>query len=491
MGMLQQRYRRGLATYERFLRLDQLTSTADILRARAVYVIAWTFALMQIANLGLMTVSYGGWTFDHNLSVIATVLILSTGHLLRYTKTFSLFTMLMSFLMFAGIASSAVPDGTGINTALLPMVVIGVLIAGFVSSWQWVWVYVTAAIAFILALYVATDMSAYASALTAEHFATVAQQRAIQACLVVMIAGAVVALFSVNLDRLFTDLERTVLQARAGESAKSNFLANMSHELRTPLNGVIGMSQLLLRTELTDTQRQYAEIVNDCSTGLVTIINDVLDISKLDAGRVELTPASFDLRAMLASLISLHRPSALAKSLALALEIEGDMPARFLADESRLRQVVNNLLGNAVKFTETGAVILRAEIRPLDDRHSRVSIYVQDTGVGIPPEHQARVFDRFEQVDSTMTTKSKGTGLGLAISRELVRVFGGELKLASRPGRGTTFAFCIALQVDRRADAPQSGAQQAGLPQAGVLQADTALADTAQTPNASTVRLAS
>ena len=449
---LHQRVRALIAAYEQFLRFDELTSTADVLRARVIYVIVWTFAAMQLVDVSFMMLADGGWTSEHELSAAVAALILLVGQLLRYTKTFSLFTMLMSSLIFAGIAVVAVTDGTGVNTSLLPMLIIGVMIAGFVSSWQWVWVYVTAAICFIGMLLSASvapvASAAAASDATMAQFVLSSQQRAVQACLALVMAGGVVSLFSVNLDRLFADLERNIVQARAAEETKSNFLANMSHELRTPLNGVMGMSQLLMRTDLSGLQRQYTEIINNCSTGLVTIVNDVLDICKLDAGRVELVPVSFDLGATLRELVDMHRPAAHAKAIDLSLEVNGRLPSRFLADEPRLRQILNNLVGNAIKFTERGGVALRVDCRPHNGRHHCMTVYVQDTGTGIPPEHHERIFDRFEQVDSSTTTKGAGTGLGLAISRDLVRLFGGELSLASQPGQGTTFAFSITLEAE-------------------------------------------
>ena len=433
--------------YERFLRFDELTTSSDLIKARAVYLIGLAFGLIQLPNLLFMSMTYGKWTSDHWISVSA-VLIISTGtQALRYHKQFSTYAVFYSMLIFVGIAFSAIPDHTGINSSLLLILIAGILLNGFISDWRWVMIYSGMSLFFIFLLYMNT--LGHPDYMQGE-WAVRSQQRAIQAGLAVMLVAVIVCLFTVNLHRLFSALEEKVEETRRAEAAKGQFLANMSHELRTPLNGVIGMTQLLLRTELDTNQRQYAEIVNGCSKGLVAIINDVLDISKLDAGKVVLQPEGFDLKQMLDDLIDMHRPSALAKNIHIDLDWDAAAPRRYYTDESRLRQIMNNLVGNAVKFTESGRVNVSVSVRAIDTNRMMVSFYVRDTGIGIPPEFQARVFDRFEQVDNTSTSMFQGTGLGLAICRDLVRVFGGDLQLASEPGRGTTFAFALPLQIDRR-----------------------------------------
>ena len=440
-------FHKCVQAYERFLRFDEIQTSSDLIKGRAVYLIGLAFGLIQIPNLMFMSMTYGRWTADHWISIGAVALIFLGTQALRYHKQYSTYAFLYSMLIIVGIAASAIPDNTGINSSLLLILIAGILLNGFISDWRWVLIYSGMSLLFIVLLYMNTLGSA---GFSEADWAVRTQQRAIQAGLAVILVSVIVCLFTVNLHRLFATLEEKVEETRRAEAAKSHFLANMSHELRTPLNGVIGMTQLLLRTNLDANQRQYAEIVNGCSKGLVAIINDVLDISKLDAGKVVLQHEGFDLKQMLDDLIDMHRPSALAKSLVLDLDWDEAAPRRYYTDESRLRQIMNNLVGNAVKFTDRGHVNVRVSVRAVDTSRMMVSFMVRDTGIGIPPEFQSRVFERFEQVDNTSTSMFQGTGLGLAICRDLVRVFGGELRLASEQGRGTTFAFAIPMQIDRR-----------------------------------------
>jgi Signal transduction histidine kinase len=265
-----------------------------------------------------------------------------------------------------------------------------------------------------------------------------------------------------NVDQATSDLRETLEQMeiqnveldlakkRAQEAAriKSEFLANMSHELRTPLNGVIGFTRLTLKSELNPTQRDHLNTIERSANNLLAIINDVLDFSKLEAGKLILESIPFLLRNSLDEVVTLLAHSAHDKELELTLNIKNDVPDNVIGDPLRLQQVITNLVGNAIKFTEHGNIDVLVEKRALSNNKVQIEVQIRDTGIGIPERDQSRLFQAFRQADASISRRHGGTGLGLVITQKLVREMGGDISFHSQPNRGSTFWFNINLDLN-------------------------------------------
>ncbi|NJO48438.1 MAG: response regulator [Leptolyngbyaceae cyanobacterium RM2_2_4] len=252
-------------------------------------------------------------------------------------------------------------------------------------------------------------------------------------------------------------LQKVAAQAEKANQAKSEFLANMSHEIRTPMNAILGFAQLLEVSALDTEQQQYLQLITRSGENLLAIINDILDLSRLEAGELQANSTQFALRSVVEDLIQLFRPQADEKGLSLNAAIAPDIPPLLIGPVDRLQQVLTNLIRNAIKFTPAGKVVLHIESKPQSDNSTTILQFrVQDSGIGIAPADQSRIFDPFTQVETTATRQYEGTGLGLSICRKLVQLMDGEIGVSSILGQGSTFWFTAVLQRLQPQDEPQA-----------------------------------
>jgi len=432
---------------ERFLRIDPKATKSELMRYRAVYMMGLAFIATQIINLMTMYYSYGEFTFDHFISLIACGLVGLTILLLRHSKYFPLFALIYSILIVGGTLSSALNQNTGINSALIPFFILGVIVNGFICGWRSTMAFGAFSLVAIWFLWWVSSNYSYTPIFDVDKFGDRNFQRAVQASLATLLITMVGAFFSKNMHDAFGELEAGILTAQASDRAKTDFLATMSHELCTPMNGIIGMNDALEDTPLNEDQREITSVIRDSGRDLQTIIGNVLLFSQLEAGRVSLDSSPFNLSRVLRNAIKPFAISAEAKGLVFKARMAPSVPSVLIGDKVRTAEIICALLDNAIKFTDQGVVELLIKGSEATQGLAALTIIITDTGIGIAPENKDRIFERFTQQDGSIKRRHGGTGLGLTIARGLTEIMGGQLTVESEPNEGSAFTLNLTFET--------------------------------------------
>lgn len=432
---------------ERFLRIDPEATKSELMRYRAVYMMGLAFIATQMINLIAMYYSYGEFTVDHIISLIACGLVGLTILLLRHSKHFPLFALIYSVLIIGGTLSSALNQNTGINSALIPFFILGVIVNGFICGWRSTMAFGAFSLVAIWFLWWISSSYSYTPIFDVDRFADRNFQRAVQASLATILITMVGAFFSKNMHEAFGELEVGITIAQASDRAKTDFLATMSHELCTPMNGIIGMNDALEETELNEDQREITSVIRDSGRDLQTIIGNVLLFSQLEAGRVSLDSSPFNLSRALRDTIKPFAATAKAKGLAFKARMAPTVPPVLIGDKVRTAQIICALLDNAIKFTDEGVVELLIKGTETSQGLASLTVIISDTGIGIEPGHEDRIFERFTQQDGSIKRRHGGTGLGLTIARGLTEMMGGTLTVESESNRGSSFTLNLNFEM--------------------------------------------
>ncbi|WP_189498599.1 sensor histidine kinase [Algimonas arctica] len=436
------------ARLERFLRIDSSSGSAARIRARIVYGTGLICLCLQLLNMVSMSVVYKSWTSQHYVATISCLIFLGMTLALRYTKSPTFFgggyaaLAIISIGVAASVETIPGHPPYGINTALVPLLCSGAAFIAFIGTRAVSAAYLIASLILIGALYKIT-----ADSNPTGVDAILAWQRTVQASIAALMVGGICTAIATIVFRNLTELEAALVRAKSAEQARTNFLSTMSHEIRTPLHGILGLSDLLARSELPNPQDRYAQLITVSANNLMEIIDEVLEMARLEDGTVQTKAEPFNPALLLQDVCDLFAVKATEKELWMGTDIDPNIPPVLIGDNSHLRQVISNLVGNALKFTQSGGVRIGARLAGINAEAAAVQFYVQDSGVGIALEDQSVVFERFKQTDSAKISTIKGTGLGLSICRELTDIMGSTLELMSNPGEGTTFYFTLTLPI--------------------------------------------
>ncbi len=430
-----------LQKFELMLRISPDTPAEYLIRYRAIWILGMLFVAMELLNLVTMSFTYGNWTYDHSIALSTSATVMALIILLRwYKQYYHVYAFIYSSLVLGGTAASALPEHAGINTALLPLLTLGPLVTGYISgrvATILFWIFGSLFLAFLY------WVSINNPPLMINGTYMIETNRLSNAFYFLTISAALSTMLTEQTFSAMTKMRENELRARKAEAAKTEFLAKMSHELRTPLNGVIGLTDALLMRDLPEREEELAKTIRQSGQSLLMILNDLLDLSKIEAGKMAVQPAPTHIYATIDMAVQGWREAAKNRGLAFEVIMSDDLHRGAMMDGLRLRQILHNLISNAIKFTDEGKVSVLADVHQGEDGEEQLFILVRDTGCGVSEDARDRIFESFEQDERTGDRRFGGTGLGLPICRMLSELMGGEVWLEETSDAGTT--FCVRL----------------------------------------------
>jgi signal transduction histidine kinase/CheY-like chemotaxis protein len=427
---------------EKALGIDRQSDPGTLVRMRGMFVLGFTILFLQAVNLVTLTWSYGPWSTDHTISVVASLIVAATIIIVQRTRNFIFYVVVYTALSLTAIGATALkPTGSGIDTSLLPFLCIGPLIVGYIYNWKAALAYSIVAAGFLGVLFW-SSASPFLEA--GAPIPSKIQQRLAQSEIALVLATVLAMSFSQTTFGSLRRQQETIDRAIRAEAAKSQFLATMSHELRTPLNGVIGLADALSARELGQEERELASTISRSGKSLLVIINDLLDLSKIDAGKLTIEPNGFSPAELVRHVADTWREPAESKDTSILVDLPENLPPSCFGDEQRIGQILMNLMSNAVKFTENGTVRLSVLCRRYET-DAALTFRVRDSGRGIPEAKRHLIFEPFEQGEHGTTRSFGGTGLGLPICRRLAELMEGSIALESSGSEGSTFVLTLRL----------------------------------------------
>jgi signal transduction histidine kinase/CheY-like chemotaxis protein len=431
---------------ERALRIDAAASAESLMRIRAAWAIGATFAATQFSNLFVLWANYHRWTYDHTITVICITIVVGLVALIRWRKNPALHAAAYSALMLAGILGSALPDRTGVNSALVPFIALGPVMCGFMAGRTGAIAFFIAGAAMLVFLYY--ESLSHAPLMASGDFSRETNRFA-QGFFALSLSTVISVLVSARSYLFLSELSDAADRARKAEAAKSAFLATISHELRTPLNGVIGLADTLARAGIPDTEQSLARTIGRSGEGMLRILNDLLDLSKIEAGKFAIDPHPVSPLELVRQVVDTWRETAHAKGLSISGGGDGEIPETVLADGLRVSQILQNFVSNAAKFTDAGEITVTVSATLQNDGRYLLAFRVKDTGRGVPDHLLERIFERFEQGGAGIARRYGGTGLGLPICRDLAALMGGSVGVERTGPDGTTFLLALTVGVPR------------------------------------------